>query len=66
MNALHFSRQPLYLANVHLEAGADKGVTRLTQLRSLLRRIELQCAVDAAAGNGRPQVRAQNPQLVAT
>jgi len=41
--------QPLYLANVHLEAGAEKSATRLSQLRSLLRRIELQCSVNIAA-----------------
>jgi endonuclease/exonuclease/phosphatase family metal-dependent hydrolase len=44
---------PLYLANVHLEASAEKGATRLAQLRKLLRRIELQCATDVANGNGR-------------
>ena len=38
---------PLYLANVHLEAGNDKGAQRLFQLRKLLRRIELQVATDA-------------------
>ena len=46
---------PLYIGNVHLEAGAEKGATRYTQLRSLLRRLELQRAVDAAAEQGRPR-----------
>jgi endonuclease/exonuclease/phosphatase family metal-dependent hydrolase len=41
---------PLYLANLHLEASADKGAQRLAQLRSLLRRLELQAASDAAGG----------------
>lgn len=41
---------PLYLANVHLEAGGGKeeAATRLFQVRSLLRRIELQCEADEA------------------
>jgi endonuclease/exonuclease/phosphatase family metal-dependent hydrolase len=47
---------PLYLANVHLEAGAEKGAQRLAQLRSLLRRIEFQRAIDVADRQGRPQV----------
>ena len=47
---------PLYVANVHLEAGADKGATRLAQLRSLLRRVELQRAIDVADAQGRPTV----------
>jgi len=47
---------PLYLANVHLEAGAEKGAQRLAQLRSLLRRIEFQRAIDVAERQGRPQV----------
>ena len=46
---------PLYIGNVHLEAGAEKGATRYAQLRSLLRRIELQRAIDAAAEQGRPR-----------
>ena len=50
------SAPPLYLANVHLEAGADKGATRFAQLRSLLRRLELQRAMDAAAAQGRPRL----------
>ena len=49
------SPPPLYLANVHLEAGAEKGATRLAQTRSLLRRLELQCSKDVAAEGGRPR-----------
>ena len=37
---------PLYLASVHLEAGREKGATRLNQLRSLMRRLELQRGKD--------------------
>lgn len=44
---------PLYLANVHLEAGAEKGSQRLSQLRSLLRRVELQHDIDVAYAQGR-------------
>ena len=44
---------PLYLSSVHLEAGAEKSATRFAQILSLLRRIELQRAIDAAAGQGR-------------
>lgn len=44
---------PLYLANVHLEAGAEKSPQRLAQVRSLLRRVELQRAIDVADAQGR-------------
>ena len=37
-------------ANLHLEASADKARSGLAQLRSLLRRLELQAASDAAGG----------------
>ena len=47
---------PLYLANVHLEAGAEKGATRLAQMSSLLRRVELQRAMDVADAQGRKTV----------
>lgn len=48
---------PLYLANVHLEAGSERAAQsqRLLQVRSLLRRIEVQRARDVAAANGRPR-----------
>ena len=44
---------PLYLANVHLESGVRGGqfasdTARFYQIRSLLRRVELQCGRDAA------------------
>lgn len=44
----------LYLANVHLEAGAEKASQRLAQIRSLLKRLELQCSRDVAERTGRP------------
>lgn len=50
--------EPLYLANVHLEAGAEKAAQRFCQLRSLLRRLELQRAVDVAQAVGRPRALA--------
>ena len=40
---------PLYLANVHLDANPDASDARLFQLRSLLRRLELQREVDVSA-----------------
>ena len=46
----------LYLANVHLEAGADKGEKRILQLRSLLKRVESQCAADAVNAQSAPVV----------
>lgn len=46
---------PLYLANVHLEAGAEKASQRFCQLKSLLRRLELQRACDVAESQGRPR-----------
>lgn len=45
---------PLYLGNVHLEAGGDKGTTRLNQLRSLLRRMKSQQEVDDTAAADAP------------
>lgn len=45
------SSPPLYLANVHLEAGSDKAATRTSQLRSLLKRIERRAA-DAPGAAG--------------
>lgn len=42
------SPPPLYLCNVHLEAGGDKSSTRLNQLRSLLRRVQFQQEADDA------------------
>ena len=55
-DAARESAPPLYLANCHLEAGATEkaSATRLFQLRSLLRRVELQRAIDGAAARGRP------------
>jgi len=44
---------PLYVTSVHLEAGNEKHGQRLFQLRSLLRRIELQHAIDVASAQGR-------------
>lgn len=55
MAKLPLRRPPLYVANVHLEAGAAKGPQRLAQLRSLLRRVELQRAVDVGDAHGRKQ-----------
>ena len=51
---------PLYLANCHLEAGGTEkaAATRLYQLRSLLRRLDLQCAMDVANELGRPNALA--------
>jgi len=53
-NAYPTARIPLYLANVHLHSGVRGGDgdllpsnARFFQIRSLLRRIELQCAKDA-------------------
>ena len=48
-------REPLYLANVHLEAGNEKAPQRLSQLRSLLKRLQHQRAIDVAASSGRPR-----------
>jgi len=49
---------PLYLANCHLEAGATEkaAATRLFQLRSMLRRVELQRVIDVADSVCRPNV----------
>ena len=49
---------PLYLSSVHLEAGAEKSATRFAQILSLLRRIELQRAVDAVAEQAKPRALA--------
>mmetsp|Transcript_9796 Transcript_9796/g.29148 ORF Transcript_9796/g.29148 Transcript_9796/m.29148 type:complete len:357 (-) Transcript_9796:445-1515(-) len=48
-------QESLYLANVHLEAGADKAAMRQSQLRSLLKRLEFQRSVDVAKACGRPR-----------
>jgi endonuclease/exonuclease/phosphatase family metal-dependent hydrolase len=45
---------PLYVANVHLEAGAEKASQRFFQIKSLLRRLQLQRANDVAQTQGRP------------
>jgi len=46
--------EPLYVANVHLEAGAEKASQRFYQLKSLLKRLMLQRANDVAVAKGRP------------
>jgi len=47
--------EPLYVANVHLEAGAEKAAQRFCQIKSLLRRLQLQRACDVAETQGRPR-----------
>jgi endonuclease/exonuclease/phosphatase family metal-dependent hydrolase len=55
VNAEVSGTEPLYVANVHLEAGAEKASQRFCQLKSLLRRLQLQRACDVAQAQGRPR-----------